>query len=80
MIIEPRCIVAPSILSADFSRLGEDVASIAPTGAQWVHLDVMDGQFVPNMSFGPKTISDIRECSPLVFDTHLMISSQIGRA
>ncbi len=75
MIIEPRCIVAPSILSADFSRLGEDVASIAPTGAQWVHLDVMDGQFVPNMSFGPKTISDIRECSPLVFDTHLMISS-----
>ncbi|MHC1693340.1 MAG: ribulose-phosphate 3-epimerase [Sphaerochaetaceae bacterium] len=69
----PRCIVAPSILAADFSRVGEAVSLIGSSGAQWVHLDVMDGSFVPNISFGPKMIADIRPLSTLVFDTHLMI-------
>lgn len=66
-------LVAPSILSADFSRLGEDLQVITRSGADWVHLDVMDGHFVPNLTFGPPIIAQIRRHSPLPFDVHLMI-------
>ncbi|MBR5900194.1 MAG: ribulose-phosphate 3-epimerase [Clostridia bacterium] len=65
--------IAPSMLSADFSRLGEDLKMITECGADVIHLDVMDGNFVKNLSFGPNVIKDIRKCSNAVFDTHLMI-------
>jgi ribulose-phosphate 3-epimerase len=63
------------MLSADFSRVAEAVSMIGETSAQWIHLDVMDGSFVPNISFGPKFIEDMRPQSSLIFDTHLMIES-----
>lgn len=66
--------IAPSILSADFSRLGEEVETVASAGADWIHLDIMDGHFVPNITFGPGVVKAIRNCTDKVFDCHLMIA------
>ena len=66
--------IAPSILSADFSRLGEEVRAIDEAGADWIHIDVMDGHFVPNISFGPVVMNAIRGVTAKPFDVHLMIS------
>jgi ribulose-phosphate 3-epimerase len=66
--------VAPSILSADFARLADEIAVVEKAGVKMVHLDVMDGHFVPNITIGPPVIAKLRKCSRLVFDAHLMIS------
>jgi ribulose-phosphate 3-epimerase len=66
--------VAPSILSADFARLADEIAQIESAGVSMVHLDVMDGHFVPNITIGPPVIAKLRKYSSLVFDSHLMIS------
>lgn len=67
-----RLAVAPSVLSADFSDMGGAVRLIESSGADWVHLDVMDGRFVPNLTFGPKMAADLRSATRLPFDVHLM--------
>ncbi|MGH7036085.1 MAG: ribulose-phosphate 3-epimerase [Stellaceae bacterium] len=66
--------IAPSILSADFSRLGEEVRAITAAGADYIHVDVMDGHFVPNLTIGPGVVAALRPHSPLPFDVHLMIA------
>jgi ribulose-phosphate 3-epimerase len=66
--------IVPSILSADFARLAEEIAIVESAGINMVHLDVMDGHFVPNITIGPPVIAKLRKCSRLVFDAHLMIS------
>jgi ribulose-phosphate 3-epimerase len=66
--------IAPSILSADFSRLGEEIAAIDAAGADYIHVDVMDGHFVPNISFGPLVMASVRKLTSKPFDVHLMIA------
>lgn len=67
-------LIAPSILSADFSRLGEEIQAVVAAGADWIHVDVMDGHFVPNITIGPPVIRSLRRLTDLPFDVHLMIS------
>ena len=74
MIKEKRIIIAPSLLAADFSRLKEEITEVEKLGAEYLHLDVMDGNFVPNISFGAPVISSLRKHSNLVFDVHLMVN------
>ncbi|MBN1473415.1 MAG: ribulose-phosphate 3-epimerase [Syntrophaceae bacterium] len=68
-------LIAPSILSADAARLGEEIASVDKAGADWIHVDVMDGRFVPNITMGPAIIGSLRKSTKLPFDVHLMIKS-----
>src|SRR5258705_3391854 len=69
-----RTRIAPSILSADFARLGEEVEAITAAGADYIHVDVMDGHFVPNLTIGPLVVKALRPHSSLPFDVHLMIA------
>lgn len=72
-----KTIIAPSILSANFAEMGKEIERISDCGADWIHCDVMDGIFVPNITFGPKMIKDIRKVTNLPLDVHLMITEPI---
>ncbi len=67
--------LAPSILSADFSRIGESVQMLEETGADWIHIDVMDGHFVPNLTLGPQAVASLKKRTRLPFDVHLMVDN-----
>ena len=67
--------IAPSILSADFARLGEEISKVESAGADMIHIDVMDGHFVPNLTFGPPVVAALRKFTGLTFDVHLMVSN-----
>jgi ribulose-phosphate 3-epimerase len=69
----PKVLIAPSILSADFGRLAEEVAKVESAGADWIHVDVMDGRFVPNLTIGPPVVRALRRATNLPLDVHLMI-------
>ncbi len=68
-------LIAPSILSADFSRLGEEVRAVAEAGADWIHIDVMDGRFTPNITMGPLVVKAVKKCTTIPLDVHLMIEN-----
>jgi len=68
-------VIAPSILSADFSRLGDEIKAVESAGADWIHADVMDGHFVPNITFGPMIVESVRRVTSLPIDVHLMIEN-----
>ena len=68
-------VIAPSILSADFSRLGDEIKAVESAGADWIHADIMDGHFVPNITFGPMIVESVRRVTSLPIDVHLMIEN-----
>jgi ribulose-phosphate 3-epimerase len=70
-------LIAPSVLSSDFSKLGEEITRITRAGADWIHLDVMDGHFVPNLTFGPPVVAAMRPYTKLPFDVHLMMDEPL---
>lgn len=70
-----KFLIAPSILSADFAKLGDEIRAIESAGADWVHVDVMDGHFVPNLTIGPPVVKSLRATTKLPFDVHLMIEN-----
>ncbi|MBF0252687.1 MAG: ribulose-phosphate 3-epimerase [Candidatus Omnitrophica bacterium] len=73
IVTKKNILIAPSILSADFASLGEEIKAIERAGADWVHIDVMDGVFVPNITIGPLVVKSLRPVTDLIFDVHLMI-------